>query len=71
MTGPHRPPSLRMLYVHLIGEYARHNGHVDLVRQHIDGVTRALKRGDPVMAPVARSDHRLLTGRAVSGRIAP
>jgi hypothetical protein len=31
--------SLRMLYVHLIGEYARHNGHADLLRQHIDGVT--------------------------------
>ncbi|HET6625842.1 MAG TPA: DinB family protein [Nocardioidaceae bacterium] len=31
--------SLRMLYVHLIGEYARHNGHADLVRQHLDGVT--------------------------------
>ena len=31
--------SLRMLYVHLIGEYARHNGHADLLREHIDGVT--------------------------------
>lgn len=31
--------SLRMLYVHLIGEYARHNGHADLLRQHVDGVT--------------------------------
>lgn len=31
--------SLRMLYVHLIGEYARHNGHADLVRQHVDGAT--------------------------------
>lgn len=30
--------SLRMLYVHLIGEYARHNGHADLLRQHVDGV---------------------------------
>jgi hypothetical protein len=28
-----------MLYLHLIGEYARHNGHADLVRQHVDGVT--------------------------------
>jgi uncharacterized damage-inducible protein DinB len=31
--------SLRMTYVHMIGEYARHNGHADLLRQAIDGVT--------------------------------
>jgi len=31
--------SLRMVYVHLIGEYARHNGHADLLRQAIDGAT--------------------------------
>jgi uncharacterized damage-inducible protein DinB len=31
--------SLRMTYVHLIGEYARHNGHGDLLREAIDGVT--------------------------------
>ena len=31
--------SLRMVYVHMIGEYARHNGHADLLRQAIDGVT--------------------------------
>lgn len=31
--------SLRMVFVHMIGEYARHNGHADLVRQCIDGVT--------------------------------
>lgn len=30
--------SLRMVYVHLIGEYARHNGHADLLRQALDGV---------------------------------
>ena len=33
------PMSLRMVYVHMIGEYARHNGHADLLRQAIDGVT--------------------------------
>jgi uncharacterized damage-inducible protein DinB len=32
------PFSLRMVYVHVIGEYARHNGHADLLREHIDGV---------------------------------
>jgi uncharacterized damage-inducible protein DinB len=31
--------SLRMVFVHMIGEYARHNGHADMVRQCIDGVT--------------------------------
>jgi len=31
--------SLRMVYVHMIGEYARHNGHADLLREGIDGVT--------------------------------
>jgi len=28
-----------MTYVHLIGEYARHNGHADILRQCVDGVT--------------------------------
>jgi hypothetical protein len=27
------------VYNHLIEEYARHNGHADLLRQSIDGVT--------------------------------
>jgi Protein of unknown function (DUF664) len=31
--------SVRMMYVHLIGEYARHNGHADLLREAIDGVS--------------------------------
>jgi uncharacterized damage-inducible protein DinB len=31
--------SLRMTYVHMIGEYARHNGHADLLREALDGVT--------------------------------
>ena len=31
--------SLRMVYVHMINEYARHNGHADLLRESIDGVT--------------------------------
>ncbi|MEV6284651.1 DinB family protein [Kribbella sp. NPDC051770] len=33
--------SLRMIYIHLIGEYARHSGHADLLREHLDGVTGA------------------------------
>ena len=31
--------SLASIYVHLIEEWARHNGHADLMRQVIDGVT--------------------------------
>ena len=31
--------SLRLVFNHLIAEYARHNGHADLLRQCIDGVT--------------------------------
>jgi hypothetical protein len=31
--------SLRWIYVHMIEEYARHNGHADLLRERIDGVT--------------------------------
>jgi Protein of unknown function (DUF664) len=30
---------LRWLFAHMIDEYARHNGHADLVRELIDGVT--------------------------------
>ncbi len=29
---------LRWIYVHMIEEYARHNGHADLLRERIDGV---------------------------------
>ncbi|MFI0168682.1 DinB family protein [Streptomyces sp. NPDC017095] len=29
--------SLRWVFVHLIEEYARHNGHADLLRERIDG----------------------------------
>ncbi|PZS19138.1 MAG: Mini-circle protein [Pseudonocardiales bacterium] len=31
--------SLRMTYVHMIGEYSRHNGHADLLRESLDGAT--------------------------------
>jgi uncharacterized damage-inducible protein DinB len=30
---------LRWIYVHMIEEYARHNGHADLLRERIDGTT--------------------------------
>jgi len=43
-TGPARladgqAPSLRWIVVHMIEEYARHNGHADLLRESIDGQT--------------------------------
>ena len=32
-----RSPSLRWILCHMIEEYARHNGHADLLRESIDG----------------------------------
>lgn len=31
------PCSLRWIYVHMIEEYSRHNGHADLIRELVDG----------------------------------
>jgi hypothetical protein len=31
--------NLRWIYVHMIEEYARHVGHMDLLRERIDGAT--------------------------------
>jgi len=33
--------SLRWVLIHMIEEYARHNGHADILRESIDGVTGA------------------------------
>lgn len=42
-TGTHlatgKPVSLRRIMIALIAEYARHDGHADLLRQRIDGAT--------------------------------
>jgi uncharacterized damage-inducible protein DinB len=32
-----QPCSLRWIYAHMIEEYARHNGHADLIRELVDG----------------------------------
>ncbi|GAA4512357.1 DinB family protein [Nonomuraea ferruginea] len=32
-------PNLRWILCHMIEEYARHNGHADLIRESIDGLT--------------------------------
>ena len=37
LTG--EPISLRVILVKMIAEYARHNGHADLLRERIDGAT--------------------------------
>ena len=39
VTGDSRqgPVSLREVLVHMVEEYARHNGHADLLRERIDG----------------------------------
>ena len=34
-----RAPSLRWILVHMVEEYARHNGHADLIRESVDGST--------------------------------
>ena len=31
--------TVRWVYVHMVEEYARHNGHADLLRERIDGAT--------------------------------
>ncbi len=35
--GPRAPRTLRWVMLHLVEEYARHNGHADLLREAIDG----------------------------------
>ena len=37
--GPGWTGSLRWVYLHMIEEYARHNGHADLIREAVDGAT--------------------------------
>ncbi|MFF7312524.1 DUF664 domain-containing protein [Streptomyces sp. NPDC008137] len=39
--APGMEVSLRWVLIHMIEEYARHNGHADLLRERIDGVTGA------------------------------
>jgi hypothetical protein len=34
-----RTPTMRWILTHMIEEYARHNGHADLIRESIDGET--------------------------------
>jgi hypothetical protein len=36
---PERERDIRWIFVHMIEEYARHDGHADLLRETIDGTT--------------------------------
>ena len=38
-VSPGEDYTLRWIYLHLIEEYARHNGHADFLRERIDGAT--------------------------------
>lgn len=38
-TSDGRAPSLRWILCHMVEEYARHNGHADLLREAVDGQT--------------------------------
>jgi uncharacterized damage-inducible protein DinB len=37
LTRSGEPCSLRWIYAHMVEEYARHNGHADLIRELVDG----------------------------------
>lgn len=38
-TAAGEPTSLRRILVYVLAEYARHNGHADLLRERLDGAT--------------------------------
>lgn len=57
-AAPPRPQvSLRWILIHMIEEYARHNGHADLLRERIDGPP-ATERPDGAASP-ERTDESL------------
>ena len=37
LRGVDRPATLRWILLHMLEEYARHNGHADLLREAVDG----------------------------------
>ena len=52
--------TLRWIYLHMIEEYARHNGHADLLRERIDGATgESAARPLDVIARVLRGAYGL------------
>src|SRR4029077_2265802 len=52
----------RAVVIHMIEEYAQHNGHADLIRERIDGGTdrwRPIRRGPPAIPDSTRTAHAL------------
>lgn len=47
---PERTRNVRWIYLHMIEEYARHNGHADLIRERIDGQIGHSPGADPVLS---------------------
>lgn len=39
LSWRHKPVTLRWVLMHLIEETARHNGHIDILREMADGLT--------------------------------
>lgn len=62
--------SVRWNLAKLVGEYARHNGHADLLRERIDGHTGECERGrkTPVSMDGPRYPARLRTRRTAGVR---
>ena len=58
--------SLRWIYVHMIEEYARHNGHADLLRERIDGAAPACSFAGQA-GPNQRQSASCSAGAAVPG----
>jgi len=56
--------SLRLIYLHMIEEYARHLGHADLLRERIDGATGELPAG-----PLRRAGRRSQSVRCRPARL--
>jgi Protein of unknown function (DUF664) len=54
-----RPISLRWIYCHMVEETARHNGHLDAMRELIDGVIGVIS-APAGASPVMRAGGRRL-----------
>jgi Protein of unknown function (DUF664) len=52
-----QPWSLRWIVSHMIEEYARHNGHADLLRERVDGQTGYYKEASCAQAVLPATPH--------------
>ena len=62
--------SVRWVYVHMIEEYARHNGHADLLRERIDGATSVFVEVDVEPPATGPELHHALSALSVATRMA-